>query len=399
MKVLVLTPSYPGEGVQKADTPVVHYFVRQWVKMGVEVRVINYPVNFPLIVNWAAKPIQSFIEAREGSEIRTWNLDEREYIIEGVKVKRIPLVKNLPHTRYSRRQIALALNKTRDYLENEGFVPDIISSHWINPQYEIMHHLKSIYNCKTCYVAHDSGADFFSIYKKESINYISETDVFGYRCETIKRQFEDSFNCQDKPSFMCYSGIPTQYIDTVKRSIGNVNSFIHVATLLKRKYPAVIVPAVFNAFGNSDFKITYIGTGKETNTIKEYSKRLGIEDKIRLLGRVPREEVVRQMDSHSVFIMISRDETFGLVYLEAMARGCITIASKNEGFDGIIKDGVNGFLCKAGDVEELSEILLKIKSLPKEELQRISEAALETALSLTDEKVARNYLENLKKCL
>ena len=38
--------------------------------------------------------------------------------------------------------------------------------------------------------------------------------------------------------------------------------------------------------------------------------------------------------------MISELETFGLVYIEAMAAGCITIASRNEGFDGIIKDGV-----------------------------------------------------------
>ena len=58
-----------------------------------------------------------------------------------------------------------------------------------------------------------------------------------------------------------------------------------------------------------------------------------------------REEVIRQMDNHDVFVMISRNETFGLVYLEAMARGCITIASRNEGFDGVIEHGVNGFLC------------------------------------------------------
>lgn len=40
--------------------------------------------------------------------------------------------------------------------------------------------------------------------------------------------------------------------------------------------------------------------------------------------------------------MISRNETFGVVYLEAMAAGCITIASRNVGYDGIIVDRVNG---------------------------------------------------------
>ena len=45
----------------------------------------------------------------------------------------------------------------------------------------------------------------------------------------------------------------------------------------------------------------------------------------------------------NVWIMISKNETFGLVYLEAMARGCITIGSRNQGIDGVINHGVNGF--------------------------------------------------------
>lgn len=93
--------------------------------------------------------------------------------------------------------------------------------------------------------------------------------------------------------------------------------------------------------------------------------------------------------------MISRNETFGLVYLEEMARGCITIASRDEGFDGIIEDGKNGFLCKAGDVKELTTIMSKIKAMSPAERRRISENAMATAKELTDEKVAKRYLEAL----
>ncbi len=44
--------------------------------------------------------------------------------------------------------------------------------------------------------------------------------------------------------------------------------------------------------------------------------------------------------------MISKNETCGLVYIEAMAVGCIMIASKNEGFDGIINDVETLFVFK-----------------------------------------------------
>ena len=94
--------------------------------------------------------------------------------------------------------------------------------------------------------------------------------------------------------------------------------------------------------------------------------------------------------------MISKNEAFGLVYLEAMAAGCITIASRNEGFDGVIKDGVNGFLCEAGNIKELSEIINKINALSIEEKKEISINAMNTARSLTNRKAAKKYLSSLK---
>ena len=90
--------------------------------------------------------------------------------------------------------------------------------------------------------------------------------------------------------------------------------------------------------------------------------------------------------------MISKDEAFGLVYLEAMGAGCIVIAAKNEGFDGIIEHGVNGFLCTAGDSDELTKLISHINQLSVQELNLISNNAINTAHLLTDDIVARNYL-------
>lgn len=38
-----------------------------------------------------------------------------------------------------------------------------------------------------------------------------------------------------------------------------------------------------------------------------------------------------------MFTLISDDETYGMVYIEAMLQGCLTIASRKGGFDGIMK--------------------------------------------------------------
>ncbi|WP_372934229.1 glycosyltransferase, partial [Mariniphaga sediminis] len=75
---------------------------------------------------------------------------------------------------------------------------------------------------------------------------------------------------------------------------------------------------------------------------------------------------------------------------------CITIGSKGEGIDGVIRHGENGFLSKAGDHGELAELLRKISGLSANELLTLSNNAIHTASELTDGKVAKNYIESVK---
>ena len=397
LKVLVLTPIYPGEGVMKSTTPVVHYFVREWIKHNVEVRVIHFPTNFPSLFYVLSKPFERYIGNRLGSDIRTWKLKEQEYFLDDVQVYRLPLMKMKPHGRFASRTIRTAIRKVISYCENKSFKPDVLVSHWVNPQLEIMHALKKHYGIPTCFVAHDTGHDLKGIYKNEAKAFLDDIDRIGYRSESIRRCFEQCFNLSTKPHFQCYSGIPAKYVEDVKRIIHERNSLIFVGSLIRRKYPIPLLKAAVTVYGNDGFNLTFIGTGPEDRLIVDEAAQLGCSKSIHILGRVPRDIVVKNMDSHSIFVMISENETFGLVYLEAMARGCITVASRDEGFDGIIEDGVNGFLCKAGDTNELSSILRRIDSLSQEDIQRISDNAIKTAHKLTDEKVANTYLMQLKK--
>lgn len=394
-KILLLTPIYPGNEVHKSTTPVVHYFTREWVKMGYDVRVIHYPVNFPKIVYAIAKHFKERIATIMGSEIRTWPLVEIEYEWENINVKRIPLVKIKPHARYPFSQIKRAVQKTIKYCNDKNFQPNVIIGHWANPTLEIMHYLKEYYKIPTCFVAHDIGWDFDTIFRREAQIYLNETNVIGYRSNYIRKSFEENYGCKNKRYFMCYSGLPELYIESVNRKIINIHNFLFVGTLLKRKYPAEIIPAVYNAFGKEDFTISYIGYGEETKKIKLYAAQYNVIDKVKLLGFIERTKIVEYLDKSDVFVMISKNETFGLVYLEAMARGCITIAAKKEGFDGIIIDGKNGFLCEAGNVEELTSIIKKIKKMDCNALNEISQNAINTAKALTDVNVASNYLNSV----
>lgn len=399
MNILILTNLYPAPDLEKENTPVVHYFAQEWVKIGCNVRVIHYPANFPRLIMWGASLFKSSLSNKVGSTIRTTMAVDKEYELDGVKVKRIPLLKYKLHGAFSENRIYRAYEKTVEWLDSEGFTPDVITSHWVNPQLEIMAHLRSRYHVGTCYVAHTPTKEFTSIYHCEKINQIiSAIDRIGFRSIYIRDTFVDAFG-YNGPSFQCYSGIPEQYIPEkpIERDFHKINRFVFVGTLIKRKYPAEIVPSVVKAMDGMSFEIKYIGKGSEEKNVQRNAHQFGVKGNVHLMGRMPRDEVVKQLQQSDVFVMNSRSEAFGLVYLEAMAQGCITIASLKEGFDGIIRDGENGFLCRAGDIDSLASTIRRIREMSPTELKRISDNAVTTARGLTNVKAAAAYLEQLKQ--
>lgn len=396
--ILVLTNLYPAPDLEKENTPIVHYFTKEWIHMGYNVRVVNYPANFPKLVMLVARLFKKQLSSRLGTTVRTFQATEKEYALDGVKIKRIPLLKTKLHGAFSRKEMERAYIKTLNFLQEQNFKPDVIISHWVNPQLEMMERLKKVYGGKTCYVAHLASIELDRIYTSErSQEIIDGIDLIGFRSAYIRDAFMQKFK-YDGPTFQCYSGVPEKYIPEVpvEHTFGNVKNFVFVGTLIKRKYPAEIVPALVKAYGKDKFNVFYIGNGSETVNIEKYAQELNVQDNVHLLGYISRDGVVNQLQTNDVFVMISKSEAFGLVYLEAMAQGLITIASRKEGFDGIIEHGKNGFLCEAGNVEELAALISEIRGMEPVKLQEISKNAIETAKWLTDKNAAKMYVEHVE---
>lgn len=63
---------------------------------------------------------------------------------------------------------------------------------------------------------------------------------------------------------------------------------------------------------------------------------------VRFTGQLPNEEVLAEMARTQFFCMPSVREGFGIVYLEAMASGCLTMGTRGEGVADLIENGKNG---------------------------------------------------------
>ena len=122
-KVLVLTSIYPADDVPKEWTPIVHYFTREWVKNGNEVRVVNVVSRFPNFAYWIARLLKERISSKAGFVIGDKPLPQRTYELEGVNVFRVPLRKTKPHGSFSSKDIQKAVKRQSSTIRQSISIP------------------------------------------------------------------------------------------------------------------------------------------------------------------------------------------------------------------------------------------------------------------------------------
>lgn len=396
--LLLLTTIYPSPDISITNnTNVVHYFAREWVNMGYEVRVVfNYPIYLWLL-HAVARLCKNLLASRFNTSVTVhYTNKDFEFKLDGVKVVRMPLFKPFPRYRVPKKYMNKQVVKIADYCQREGFAPDAIIAHNFYPHLEMVNRLQQNYfpKAKNCVVVHKqdlSMLEYVPNYKRQ----ISDVNIWGFRSLPLKREFEN-FAGKTRSNFICYSGVSSFFLSEQRAKSFKTSKLrlIYIGSFIKRKHADKLLLGLKKAELKS-FNLDFVGEGILEKYLKDFVENEKWNDCVTFHGFLPRENIPNILEKADCFCMISEEETFGLVYLEAMSKGLITIASRDEGMEGIIIDGKNGFLCKAGDSDELAEILKKIEVMSADELLRISQNAQKTAFELSDTAVAEMYINNV----
>lgn len=125
------------------------------------------------------------------------------------------------------------------------------------------------------------------------------------------------------------------------------------------------------------FKCTFIGSEGDLNK-DIFEKRvdlLGLQDFVRYEGKKIGNEKIRYFHAASVFVFPTfyKNETFGLVNLEAMQNSLPVISTFEGGIPDIVEDGVSGFLVPQKNVLLLAEKIEFLINNP-EIVKRMGEA-------------------------
>ena len=115
------------------------------------------------------------------------------------------------------------------------------------------------------------------------------------------------------------------------------------------------------------------------------AKELGVGDRLTLVPGLPpgSAELEAAFASADVFVLPSVHEPFGIVALEAMARGIPLIASNVGGLPDFVKDGENGLLFDPSDPANLVRAFDRLVALPPERIEAMVSAARATADQFT----------------
>ena len=395
--ILLLTNIYPNNDPEYKGTAVCHTFTKEWTAMGYNVRVVHFDSLFPAPYYWVGKMFNARIKAKTGTVAYTKTPREpKKYKVDGIPVIFVPLRKLIPHRAPSQNQASQAFRYVVGELEKDGFIPDVITAHFVLPQLQFMPMFKKYYpNARTCLVLHGESGLFNKFYPNNYQTLMSSVDVWGFRSLAFQKSFEKCFG-KEKPMFLCHSGIPERYLEPVNRDFTNgVKRFVFVGSLYELKNVDITLHALHKSMANRDYKFDIVGDGAEFDNLQHLVKALGMNNHVMFHGRLKRDDAQQIVRNADCFIMVSSREAFGLVYIEAMAKGCVVIGTKGQGVDGIVVHGENGFLCKARDVDGLAEVINQIVCMSQEDLKRISSKAVETATNLTDRKVAEHYINSI----
>ena len=104
-----------------------------------------------------------------------------------------------------------------------------------------------------------------------------------------------------------------------------------------------------------DAKLVIVGDGDDKPRLEALAARAGVTGAVEFRGFLGHDDLRDIYRRAALFLMPSRGEGFGIVYLEAMAHGLPCIGSRHDAAGDVIVDGQTGFLVAQDDEAEIAE--------------------------------------------
>ncbi len=212
---------------------------------------------------------------------------------------------------------------------------------------------------------------------------IEQSDAVTAVSDSLVQQTKEMIT-PDKPIETVYNFIdervyrPVHQVSHLKKEFGiaeNEKVMIHVSNFRAVKRVTDVIKVFARVLEQMPAKLLLVGDGPEKTVVCRLAESLGLEGQVLYLGK--QDNVEELYGISDVKLLLSEKESFGLVALEAMACGVPCVGTKAGGIPEVIEDGKNGFVCPIGDIEAISDAVIRL--LTDEALfEQMKQKAIET---------------------
>jgi glycosyltransferase involved in cell wall biosynthesis len=149
----------------------------------------------------------------------------------------------------------------------------------------------------------------------------------------------------------------------------------------------------------SNALLNIIGGGGERANLEQLVKNLKLEDSVRFLGVLSRDEVSSTINQATIVLAPSILESFGLSILEAQQLQRPVIATRVQGIPEVISEGESGWLVPMNDPKSLAEAMGALLKNPEEAIKMGIQGRITSIEKFTIARNATEYEEVYQECL
>ncbi|MCX7801346.1 MAG: glycosyltransferase [Fimbriimonadales bacterium] len=149
-----------------------------------------------------------------------------------------------------------------------------------------------------------------------------------------------------------------QQVRAALRLADGTRLLLYVGRIAKEKNLDMLLHAAHAVFQQDATSVLWlVGDGPYRDACTRISLNLGIGDRVRFIGFVPREQVDQYYAAADLFVFPSVTETQGLVVEEAMSHGLPSVVASGGGASAAVLPGVNGLVVRNDPAEFAAAVL------------------------------------------
>ena len=253
----------------------------------------------------------------------------------------------------------VCFKKVYSKVEKQFGKPDIIHSHFLKIGNSIRKYTKQL-GIPFIHTEHLSLINSPSMSKglfRRAQNTYRECDALITVSNSLSNCIKDRFKID---SVIINNIVNVSENQIVLKKVDRKPIFVAAGNLIQRKGFDLLIQATAQiAKEYPDIEVKIFGEGEERQHLEKLIDELSLKQNIKIRGRYKRSDLSELYSDAIAFVLASRRETFGVVYVEAMALGLPVIATNCGGPEEFVNKN-NGYLIEVDKINQLSKAMTEM---------------------------------------